>query len=530
MLSITRSGDIFSSPLPLPVTSVMPKHTGQTMRHDHVRQPPVSTVSTVAPVAPVAPVASHNTEHHSVSPQLPKSSNPSISQDQRYRNIDNHDTTDIDTMPTADNLGGMGSLALGWGQEIGKDVLSVLGWNGSSLTPRRFGEAGEIGGKGGGWGDGGMAPSSSSIAQMKANITPGAGEGPRGLVREGVRDGKRGGARWVGESEGGSVFGYPDQAQDDGPKVTWVKGEDTGAVSQRATRAQRVVAWPRTREACLVLQREVRSSAFSRDPDTIHRMARAVCPRAGEGGGGMLPGGVQQRCAGQKQKPEEAEARGSRGGYAVAGLGPSEAGVPLEDARRAVKGLLQAFCAQAMMEEFTASPMFWDEAMGLIDDAACDEEALAAVMYVRSFIKSDFFRGNSHPHAEQGGSIQDSDGKYAGPRRNQNADKDMPPVTHSITVFKIAQAQGSSSASQARSPIRPPIDLVEPESAPLSESGLSQLEYSGQVEDHKGDMSRGSGDHATWVESGDEGGQGDSGLDYEGSFSGYGSSVGGVDL
>ena len=97
------------------------------------------------------------------------------------------------------------------------------------------------------------------------------------------------------------------------------------------------MGWWRTRDACLALQAELVPSAFSQSPETMSQLAGSICSD----------------------------------------------GASREDARAAVKAVLKQLSGAAMMDEFTRSQVLWDECMTLLADARSDEEALAALRYVR---------------------------------------------------------------------------------------------------------------------------------------------------
>ena len=158
-------------------------------------------------------------------------------------------------------------------------------------------------------------------------------------------------------------------------------------------------------------QQEVRSSAFSYDPPTIVSMCHAICHDPWEGGEGG---------------------------------GPS-----VEEARTAVKRLLQALSTRAMMDEFTSSHGRWDEAMGLLGEALVDDDALRAVRYVRSYIRADFFRseaasadGTRFRELQRERDRRMSRGRLRQAQGQSEDTRPIPtriadaPVTQSITVFK----------------------------------------------------------------------------------------------
>ena len=168
-------------------------------------------------------------------------------------------------------------------------------------------------------------------------------------------------------------------------------------------------------------QQEVRSSAFSYDPPTIVRMCHAVCHDPWEGGEGGGP--------------------------------------RVEEARTAVKRLLQALSTRAMMDEFTSSHARWDEAMGLLGEALVDDDALRAVRYVRSYIRADFFRseaasadGTRFRELQRERDRRVSRGRLRQAQDQSEDTRPVPtriadaPVTQSITVFKAMSDAPSVSA------------------------------------------------------------------------------------
>ena len=208
----------------------------------------------------------------------------------------------------------------GWGQGLGTGLLTTLG-----LKKSDFGGA-----SGGGSGGDGLASSPHHLDDFHiargggfgGHVT-GGGTSPR-LPHPHAELGHGGGApgvRWA------SAYHDPSHLAADTHGMARLAGGG----------GTRKVGWWRTRDACLALQAELLPSAFSQGPETISQLARSICSD----------------------------------------------GASREHARAAVKAVLEQLSSAAMMDEFTRSQVLWDECMTLLADARSDEEALAALRYVR---------------------------------------------------------------------------------------------------------------------------------------------------
>lgn len=211
----------------------------------------------------------------------------------------------------------------GWGQGLGTGLLSTLGLKKS-----------DFGGTSGGGGDGLAQAVLASSPHHLDDFHSARGGGFGGHVTGGATSprpphphaelGQGGGApgvRWA------SAYHDPSHL-----------GADThGMAGHAGGGGTRKLGWWRTRDACLALQAELVPSAFSQSPETMSQLARSICSD----------------------------------------------GASREDARAAVKAVLEQLSGAAMMDEFTRSQVLWDECMTLLADARSDEEALAALRYVR---------------------------------------------------------------------------------------------------------------------------------------------------